>query len=283
MKAQIIKNRFSNDLFCGDVDILKMIQNPLSKSKEECPLWMFCSLFEGSDKKRNQENYDEINSLLLDFDDNVTIKEFQQKYSEFNYYLYTTTSHSKEQDKFRVIVPLKSPIKYSEVRRSEVLEALLGFFAGIDVSSFRNFHNLPNKPLNPSDYYSFYNNSSEFFDVDILKDDIKKIARKNELERKKNATRGLGKNYSSEMSDTARESYKRVVESKFEQEILDIPSYKTGKRYNDLCEFVGKMMIAKYPDHEYIFEKHEIENLVFLNCKDKNIKNMINNFWNKGR
>jgi len=282
MVSQFIKNRYSNDLVCGNVDILKMIQNPLSKKKEDCPLWNFITIKEGSDKKRKQENYDEILALILDFDNNVTIKEFQDNYSKFNYYLYTTTSHSKEQDKFRVIVPIKSPIKYSFFHSSEVLEALGSFFVHIDISSFSNFHNLPNKPLDPSDYYWFFNDSSEFFEFDILNDDIKKIARKNELERKKNATRGLGKNYSSEMSESARVAYKRVVESNLEKEFYEIPSSRSGDRFFILRSFIGKMMKAKYPDNEYIFDKYEIESLVFQNCADKAVRNVIESFW-KGR
>jgi len=90
--------------------------------------------------------------------------------------------------------------------------------------------------------------------------------------------KGLSKNYSETMSETAREAYKKVVEDSFEKEIQKIPCSRTGDRYNMLVSFVGKMSNSKYPDGKFIFEMFEIESLVFQNCKDTNIKKLIKNF-----
>lgn len=280
----MIETRYARSLVSGSVDVSQLeniLQHPLNKPKEDCPLWFFCSLKDENNKKRTLDNMYEINALILDFDDNISIRDFKENYSKYYYYLYTTTNHSKDQDKFRVIVPLKIPVNYIEIRDRYMSESLCNFFKGVDVSSFRNFHNFPNLPKIHSDYYYHKNNSEIFFDIDILREDAKKLRRKNELENAANATKNLSKNYSETMSENAKEKYKLKVEDSFSEQIRDIPSHKTGNRYNQLVSFVSKMVNAKYPDDEFIFEKHEIESVVFQNCCDRNVKKLIEAFYNK--
>lgn len=50
-----------------------------------------------------------VTMVVMDFDEG-TIDEVMEKLKDLNYLIYTTFSHSKEQDKFRLVVPLKSPI-----------------------------------------------------------------------------------------------------------------------------------------------------------------------------
>lgn len=284
LSVQMIENRYAKNLVSGCLDfsvLENILKNPLSKKKEDCPLWFFCSLIDGNNHKRTLDNMGFIDALILDFDDDLSIRDFKDRFSKYFYYLYTTTNHSKDLDKFRVIMPLKNSVRYFDIREKFMLESLCNFFEGVDVSSFRNFHNLPNLPKDPSDYYYHKNNSEIFFDVDILREDAKKLRRKHELATAANNTKNISKNYSEEMTEGAREKYKIKAEDAFSEQIRDIPSYKTGNRYNQLLSFVGKMINAKYPDGEFIFEQHEIESIVFQNCCDKNVKKMIEVFYSK--
>lgn len=53
-----------------------------------------------------------VSMIVMDFDQG-TIDEVSKKLEGLNYCIYTTFSNTKEQEKFRVIVPLKSPIPTS--------------------------------------------------------------------------------------------------------------------------------------------------------------------------
>lgn len=286
MVVQVIKDRFKRELCEGDAEILTIIKNPLKLPKESCPLWSFVTVKEGAQKVRSQDNYQDILALILDFDQAISIKEFQNKYSEYCYYLYTTTSHSKAQDKFRAIVPLSVKYNYSEFKNQFLLECLCEFFENVDPSSFSNFHNLPNMCKDPNDYFFFHNNSEKLFDLNVFEESVKYKARKHQRYLQTKNAKSLttiSNNYSKTMSENARQKYKDVVVNNLEKEFQSIPNFKTGDRYTFLKSFVGKLCNASYPDNEKIFDYNEIESWVFRNCSDKNTKNLVQGLFKKNR
>ncbi len=278
MRAQIIKNRFSTDLIECDVDILEVIKKPLSLEKEKCPLWSFITT---KDKKRNQENYDKIHALLLDFDSCVSIREFQQKYSKFSWFLYTTSSHIKGvNDKFRVILPLKYPIPFIKLHDKFLKKSLEIYFEGIDSSCFSNFHNLPNLPKHDPNDYEYIVNSGETFCMSLLESLYKKFERKANIKKQLRNINRAETNFI-KMTQSARTAYYNAVVENLRKELNQIPNYKTGNRYNSLVSITGKFCSAKYPDGLYIFDLEEIKEWIGSNCRDKNVLKMVQNLYQK--
>ena len=61
------------------------------------------------DGHRRKENFiSGENMIIFDFDEGLTIEEAKVIFQQYTYILYTTSSHSPEQDKFRVILPTKN-------------------------------------------------------------------------------------------------------------------------------------------------------------------------------
>lgn len=284
MVCQVIRDRFKRELQEGDADILAIIKTPLTLPKDKCPLWSFITVKEGAKKERNQGNYQDILALILDFDQAISIKEFQNKYSEYCYYLYTTTSHSKDQDKFRVIVPLSVKYNYSEFKNQFLIECLCEFFENVDPSSFSNFHNLPNMCKDPNDYFFYHNNSEKLFDLNVFEESVKYKARRHErhlqIKNAKSLTT-ISKNYSNTMSENARIAYENKVKLELRKELNKISNFKTGSRYNSLVSLTGKMCSAKFPDSSYIFDLQEILQWITSNCNDRNVRKMVENLYNK--
>ena len=60
---------------------------------------------------QSKDSFRYVDCLILDIDDGLTIDEFQEQYKAYKYLLYTTWSHSKEHNKFRVILPMSERIE----------------------------------------------------------------------------------------------------------------------------------------------------------------------------
>jgi hypothetical protein len=85
---------------------------------------------------RCQENIEWIDGLTLDFDSGVTVEQFQEKYSKYEYLLTTSFNHDPSQDKhkFRVVIPFQQRVGALELKRRR--KALAGIFEGADPASF---------------------------------------------------------------------------------------------------------------------------------------------------
>lgn len=84
------------------------------------------------------ENRIQLNVLCLDVDDNITIEDFQERFAQYEYYLYSTWSHTPEKHKFRVFLPLKKPILAIDMQY--IKKRLLKLFSGIDESCLQSNH-----------------------------------------------------------------------------------------------------------------------------------------------
>lgn len=280
MNIQVIKNRFDNQLKEYHVDLSKLVQYPLNVPKDKCMLFKCLSLLPISNGRRTQENYDKILALELDFDSNISIKEFEEKYKQFEYYLYTTSSHSRHNNKFRVIVPLKFPVSFKLYSDKLFIECLTIFWEGIDSSCFKNFHNMPNKPQNGEEYY-YKINSGELWSFELLEKNYKRLERKKksmELLRKMQKEDSKKINSSNIMSEQGKRNYKNKVCVELYKELNSIPRFKTGDRYNKLCSITGKFVNAKFPDESFIFEDREILDTIREHTNDKAVEKMVHSF-----
>lgn len=281
MIVQFIPNRYSKNLTEKEFtheDIIKLIENPERIDKEKSPLWQF---FESNSKVRDSKCFTKVSALVLDFDDKLSIYQFQEKYKKISYYLYTTYSHTKKHNKFRVIVPIKEDITYEMIHKKLLKKSLVKFFEGLDQSCFSNFHNIPIFPKdNNEDYYCFYN-KAEIFSLKLIKTiynnleqmenlRISDLNEKKEILRKK--FEGKPINY---------QAYQKKVRDNLENELKEIPKSTCGNRYNLLVSFTGKMTNAKYPDQTYIFDKFEIDYLVLGHTNDSRVRKMVDGIFRK--
>ena len=84
--------------------------------------------------KRCHNNIGDYSCLTLDYDDGYTIEDFQKQFKDYEFYLYTSSSHSEEKHKYRVILPLEEPLNKDLLY--EYAPELIETFKGCDKSTF---------------------------------------------------------------------------------------------------------------------------------------------------
>lgn len=135
-------------------------------SKLTAGLFNFCS-----EKKRGgiSENAT-CSKLVLDYDNGMPRSKVMNLLKDYDYLIYSSTGNSKSLglDKFRIILELKEPVKYIDLKHNK--EKLLSYFEGVDDSTFdfRFFvrptaYDKDHDPViilfhegKPFDFYSFY-------------------------------------------------------------------------------------------------------------------------------
>ena len=166
MLVQQLQNKFSKTNTKNSIDPVQFVSNPLSNiPKEELPLVNF---WETSSNVRGSQYLLSLHSLFLDYDDMLTIEQFQRRYWKFEHYIYTTSSHTTKHHKFRVIVPLSSPISASNYN-SNVRSALESIFPYCDKTAFYSDHAFFVPCKNDNTEYIYKINSG------VKKFDIRKI------------------------------------------------------------------------------------------------------------
>lgn len=84
-------------------NFINSIKNPLIIEKKDLiPQWKFCTI---KGTKRQTENIDSTDVLILDFDNPIyTIKEFENTFRNFMFILHTSHSYDGTNQKFRVFL-----------------------------------------------------------------------------------------------------------------------------------------------------------------------------------
>jgi len=117
-----------------------LVSNPIKNGEKGLiPAFIF-SKFRDEDGPRSIDNVLDINTnyIGLDFDNGITIEEFIATNKKYKFWLYTTTSHTNELHKFRVIIKCTFP-KYAffdEEERRYSREILAELFPKLDLASF---------------------------------------------------------------------------------------------------------------------------------------------------
>lgn len=117
--------------------------------------------------RRCKENVDKIYCLLLDVDGTQTLEESVQIWQNYEFLVYSTHSNSLNKEKFRLVIPLKTPMTNTEFdkRHDSMCEIL-----GVDGASFtisQCFY-LPTYSKDNKDIKFIYHNKGEYFDGLIL-------------------------------------------------------------------------------------------------------------------
>lgn len=138
---------FTNEASMVNVNLRQLIEHPLIRDdKTHAPLWCFCNLHDSVSVKDGHvlavaDNIKEYNCIQLDYDSGKRMDEFIDEYSDkFMFAAYSSFSYGfKNGDRFRVIVPLKSPLPQSEMG-FDFKKAMVATFEGCDPSCFDRCH-----------------------------------------------------------------------------------------------------------------------------------------------
>jgi len=146
-------------------DVVRFVSQPKKyPDKPSIPLWSFYSLVNRVDRERAKDNYhwracsanmEQINALQIDYDSGVmTIDQFVADHTGLVYALYTSPSHTDEHEKFRVVIPLKTPILNAYLAKGRIRETLLGMFPECDRTTINTFRKqrMPALPLSGANY-----------------------------------------------------------------------------------------------------------------------------------
>ena len=139
MICKVIKNRYETTMDSINLDIIKLIKNPIvAAKKDDSPLFNLSYNQVTSPTKRAGFNHGGSEWLVLDFDNGLTMLEFKEKYFELfhNYYLmWTSYSSTPDKQKFRFITKLDRV--YSDVEWKAMTPSLKRYFPDNDSCSFQ--------------------------------------------------------------------------------------------------------------------------------------------------
>lgn len=132
-------------------DWIRMLkQPPVFPDKTKAPLAIYGTMaphpepveFRGMMRPRcTGENVESIYALQLDYDNGFSIREFCETYWKYRFTLYTSYSYGyKDGDRFRVIMPLASPMPCYLLNNKRVRSNLMWHFPNVDESCIVRGH-----------------------------------------------------------------------------------------------------------------------------------------------
>lgn len=279
MEALYITTQYDPSVRKVEIDLEALVSRPsFAHYKDKIPQIQFFQLAEGSLPKRDSTQYTLVSALILDYDSGKSIQSFIEEYSSFKFYLYTTHSHSSKCTKFRVIMPLETPIPYSLIHDRLVKKTLVEYFNGCDASGFSNFHKIP--AINPKADTPYVYHINDGTPINIKKETRQiylNVKLDDELEQRMNKpTEFIGSSDSREMTYDQKMAYKERVDASMQSKLDAIPQSKCGSRYNSLCSVTGSLLGARYPDGEMIYDDQDVMSLITSHTNDQAIRKMVN-------
>ena len=126
-------------------DWLRMLREPpVFSDKSRAPLAIYGTMssnpepvdVRGANRPRcTGENVESIFALQLDYDSGFSIRQFCEHYSKYRFTLYTSYSYGfKPNDRFRVVMPLATPMPCYLLNNKRVRNNLLWHFPNVDES-----------------------------------------------------------------------------------------------------------------------------------------------------
>jgi hypothetical protein len=165
IRTQIFQNRFTKASEMVTINFGELIQNPAKNiPKEQLPMF---NCWHNETGKRGSQNVTGISALVLDYDSGFTMDEFYDRYYNYKWLLYTSSSHKPDFHKFRVIIPLMSMISKEEYT-SDLRKALEYKFPESDPTAFYTDHAffLPAAPQ--FGQYQYYYNEAKLMNPKIF-------------------------------------------------------------------------------------------------------------------
>ena len=290
MIMSYIRNQYSTDIITRDISddaIEAVLENPKRGiEKEMLPQWQAISLKAESDGRRRQDNYDMVHAIFLDYDGHLFIHKFMELNQHWAY-LYTTSSHTEEVHKFRVIVPLVEPIPWSVYHHPATKAFLTDLYNIEDTTCFCNWHKTPTTPRDGVSMYKYGIYREPRLGLLPHNGDIGRqlasaiVAYDARIAEKATARKIRRKTYKSSIVGNQR--YKIKVRQSIEAKLNSIPSNRTGHRYRDLQTSVANASLVEYPGGGYIFDKYEFEGLLPRYLLDDKVRKLIDDLFSKNQ
>lgn len=118
--------------------------------------------------RRCKENVNTISCLLLDVDGTMTLEESITQWQDYEFLVYSTHSNSVEKEKFRLVIPLKTPLTLEEFdsRHDSMITEFRVDGASFTISQcfYLPSYNENNKDIS----YVYWNRSENRYDALIL-------------------------------------------------------------------------------------------------------------------
>ena len=149
MICKVITNRYATETKSINLDIIKLINNPIIVTKkDDAPLFNLSFNQVTKPTKRAGFNHQGSSFLVLDYDCGFTFEQWQDKYNNlfgYTWMAYSSFNNSPDKAKYRIIMPLIK--SYTEVEWKAMTRLLKRYFPENDVCSFQcsRFHNVPCK------------------------------------------------------------------------------------------------------------------------------------------
>ena len=87
----------------------QMLAKAASRAKTDLRIWS--PTHYPNNSRRGSDNVVHLSCLVLDYDHGTTIEMASEDWDSWYHIIHTTWSHSADEDRFRVILPLASPVK----------------------------------------------------------------------------------------------------------------------------------------------------------------------------
>lgn len=298
MKGEQVHVESEHEIELSDIEWL--VQNPTVddvlaySSKDECKAnqyFIYWGVRLNREDSKIKANKGDMCAILIDYDDGYTMDTFNEKYNgRFQYYIYTSISHTPEHHKFRVIIPTVKPFTMDRSMKAVLAKCFpasvkdkndkkLVIEYGVDESTFdiRAFY----EPVKINDNYSYFISNGPVFDVDKRlggmlqreKEEYDAEIKRIEEQRKQRqmAREARGEN------PPDLEFQKTWTTNNLESKYGGCGARKTGHRYTDLKKYCTALLLAEYWSGEgYMLEPDEVEDIILNEYDDANIRSMVN-------
>lgn len=296
-KGEVVHIESEHEIELADIEWL--IQNPKIDDVSAYPSRDACKanqylLYWGeridTDNSRIAQNKGKMCAILLDYDDGYTIDTFNEKFNgRFQYYIYTSFSHTPTHHKFRVIIPTTESYEMTaylvkvlekcfpiSIKNKETKEVIV---AGSDSTTFnkRGFY----EPVKVSEHYTYFISNGPIFDVEKrLGSMVQKVMEEDEAEQKRILADREARRVEREskgLPPPNLEFQKEWTTNKLQGKYGGCGSRKSGHRYSDLVKYCTALLKAEYWSGEgYMFDVDEVEDLILGEYDDANVRSMIN-------
>lgn len=175
---------------CRNVDfswdeLVYMIKHPrfFKGNGSEIQLWSFYTLIDSpvcgefGYPRGIADNVKDVVCMQIDFDGGRTMQSFAKEFKDYKWGLYTSKSHSSALHKFRVVMPLETPIARELFSNKKSKEWLMEIFSGCDKTTFDRWRKQRVPYVTPESVHGYKShiNDGKLFSIDrsILIDNYK--------------------------------------------------------------------------------------------------------------
>ena len=265
----VTTNRYATECTAVDDDVLwHSMGNPHSMPKDQLPQFLLATP-SGADGK-GHDAIDEVYALTLEYDGTLPIERFVSCYKHLRFLLFTTSSHTPERHKYRVIIWMERPVKQCVLVANRHI--LLDYFPEHDPMSVSVWQSFPNR-LN-SDYQWRVNPGMDYdWDMVVERAEIKGL-----IERAPGtkATVQLKLNCLGTPLGTSRpDLYKQILDKEFVSSLSAIPQYQTGgRRYAKFFSLICRLRDATV-GYDMAYSSDTIRQLILAHTNDAKRQKML--------